>query len=504
MSSQAKPLPWEKQPAERRPAVPGDPFDPARAYQPGQGLGYARAALDGECERVATAHKGTRNHQLNTAAFSLGQLVAGGELDEHLVIRELTAAAELAGLDHHEIGPTIASGLRAGGMHPRTVPERPGVPDVTSTWVGDDPGILDGEVVDDVQAAEDEEERRERVRRHFPRLDWQALWDDEDDEDWIVEPLLPARRLVAIYSPPKVGKSLLMLEIAVGIARGVQVLGVTPDRPRRVLYIDFENDPKGDIRERLKAMGEKPQNLDNLVYLSFPTMAALDCAQGGHELMAAVDAYGCEVVVIDTVSRAVAGEENENDTWLAFYRHTGRALKAAGVALIRLDHTGKDETKGQRGGSAKSGDVDAVWRLSKVTETTFQLTCEANRMPVVEKVLVLHRETSPRLCHRVDGAGRAGAWRERVAEVVRALDAAGLETDAGRPKAAEVLKAAGIKARNEIISEALSVRRTSISMSVELSPDLGDIGRPSTYVPKITGQLGTASSRASPVAGQDM
>jgi hypothetical protein len=449
------------------PPVPPDPFDPARAYRTGQGHGYARAALEGECENVAQAATGTRNHTLNAAAFSLGQLVAGAELDKDLVVRELTAAAELAGLDAHEIGPTINSGLSAGGMHPRTVPERPTTPPVTEPWTSDQPADDDGD-------QEPEPDHDELVRRHFPRLDWHALWNDEDDEEWIVEPILPARRLVALYSPPKVGKSLLMLELAVGIARGVQVLGVTPDRPRRVLYIDFENDPKGDIRERLKAMGEKPQNLDNLVYLSFPTMAALDNAQGGHELMAAVKAYECEVVVIDTVSRAVAGEENENDTWLAFYRHTGRALKAAGIALIRLDHTGKDETKGQRGGSAKSGDVDAVWRLSKVTDTTFRLDCEANRMPVVEKTLVLHRETSPWLHHRVDSAGRAGVWREKVNEVVRTLDAAGAEDEVSRRTASEILRAAGVKARNEIILEALQQRRASISVSAKWSPDLGD------------------------------
>lgn len=461
-----------------KPATPSDQFDTPKQYQAGNGKGYAHKALDNEIENVLTARKptatsgGGRNEALNKAAFSLGQLVAGGELDEPTVVRELTAAARLAGLDEHEIQPTIESGLRAGGLQPRNVPERPGVPAVTDTWNGDSPAsaVVDGDAVEDAEPVEAEDERLERIRQHFPRLDWQALWDDEDDEDWIVEPILPARRLVAIYSPPKVGKSLLMLEIAVGIARAVQVLGVTPDRPRRVLYIDFENDPKGDIRERLKAMGEKPQNLDNLVYLSFPTMAALDSAQGGHELMAAVQAYSCEVVVIDTVSRAVAGEENENDTWLAFYRHTGRALKAAGIALIRLDHTGKDETKGQRGGSAKSGDVDAVWRLSKVTETTFQLTCEANRLPITEKTLVLHRETSPRLWHRVDASGRAGAWRERVAEVVRTLDDAGLDNSAGRDRALEVLRGAGIRVRKEVVEEAIRMRKGSIPMSAGPAP----------------------------------
>ena len=54
----------------------------------------------------------------------------------------------------------------------------------------------------------------------MPCIDWHALWADDSEEEWIVEPLLPARRLVALYSAPKVGKSLLMLEIAVGVSRG--------------------------------------------------------------------------------------------------------------------------------------------------------------------------------------------------------------------------------------------------------------------------------------------
>lgn len=61
------------------------------------------------------------------------------------------------------------------------------------------------------------------------------------------------------------------------------------------------------------------------------------------------------MVVIDTISRAVGGEENDNDTWLNFYQYTGLRLKQAKVSVIRLDHTGKDLTEGERGGSAKAG-----------------------------------------------------------------------------------------------------------------------------------------------------
>jgi len=85
---------------------------------------YAAAALKAECEGVMQATEGDRNATLNRAAFSLGQLVAGGELAEGAVIDELTAAAESAGLTPGEITATIRSGLESGKQHPRQAPEQ--------------------------------------------------------------------------------------------------------------------------------------------------------------------------------------------------------------------------------------------------------------------------------------------------------------------------------------------------------------------------------------------
>ena len=87
---------------------------------------YARAALEAEITALANTLPGSRNHALNRAAFSLFQLVAGGELGEAEVINRLIASATANGLmtDPND-GPrsvmrTIASGARAGMQHPRT------------------------------------------------------------------------------------------------------------------------------------------------------------------------------------------------------------------------------------------------------------------------------------------------------------------------------------------------------------------------------------------------
>jgi hypothetical protein len=307
-----------------------------------------------------------------------------------------------------------------------------------------------------------------------PPIDWHELWAAGDDqEDWLVEPLIAAGRLVSIYSAPKVGKSLLMLELAAGLASGRGVLGQPPADPIRVVYVDFENDPRGDIRQRLKAMDYTPDDLADLRYYSFPTLSALDSRLGGLELLAVTRHHQAQLVIIDTLSRAVAGEENSNDTWLRFYRHTGLLLKREGVACMRLDHAGKDAAKGQRGGSAKSGDVDAVWHLSRMSSDLFLLRCEATRQVLPVDSLTLARRLNP-LRHELSGpdSPTASDAGDRLAECVRWLDDLELPPTAGKPKCRTALQVEGRRVSNGILEEAIRRRReTARNVPGQVSQD---------------------------------
>jgi hypothetical protein len=97
------------------PAPPG-PVPTAKGRQP---VSYGQAALREESVRVATAREGARNDTLNRAAFSLGQLVAGGCLPGAAVAAALAGAARESGLPDREAARTIRSGMTAGARHPR-------------------------------------------------------------------------------------------------------------------------------------------------------------------------------------------------------------------------------------------------------------------------------------------------------------------------------------------------------------------------------------------------
>ena len=89
---------------------------------PGEISEYARAAMERECGAVACMVKGGRNQRLNTAAYSLAQIVAAGGLPEDLVRQGLANAARACGLPPAEADRTIESGITAGLKEPRDLP----------------------------------------------------------------------------------------------------------------------------------------------------------------------------------------------------------------------------------------------------------------------------------------------------------------------------------------------------------------------------------------------
>ena len=80
---------------------------------------YGIAALQQEIDALLRTPEGSRNDELNRAAFSLGQLIAGGELAEARARAALEAAARRLVLGSRETRSTIESGITAGKSEPR-------------------------------------------------------------------------------------------------------------------------------------------------------------------------------------------------------------------------------------------------------------------------------------------------------------------------------------------------------------------------------------------------
>ena len=286
-------------------------------------------------------------------------------------------------------------------------------------------------------------------------VDWQALWaSDPAGEEWVVEPILPRGRAAGIFAPGGTGKSLLAADIAAAKATGRSIFGQPVQPPASVVYLDLEMTEE-DLRERLIDLGYCPaDDLSNLHYYQLPMLPPLDSLEGGDVLMAIVKLHEPELVIIDTMARVVEGDENSADTYRSFYRCSGCRLKAAGVGLIRLDHQGKDPTKGQRGSSSKGDDLDLVWRLSQ-SEENIILHRVKSRVSYVPAQVTLTREADPVLRHVLAPA----VWPSGTREVADLLDRLAVALDASSAVASATLTRNGTGKRKAVVLAALSARR---------------------------------------------
>lgn len=293
----------------------------------------------------------------------------------------------------------------------------------------------------------------------LPRpIDWAEFSRRNDaDERWLVPGFWPWGRSMALWASAKVGKSELALWCAVRLALGEDPWMGAAIEPVDIAYFDYEMTPN-DLDDRLSAFGVDPERLAHLHYFQLPALHPLDSEAGGREIETLATRYGAKAVIIDTFTRAVAGEENDADTVRAFYQHAGSRLKRAGIGCLRLDHAGKDRSRGQRGTSAKRDDVDIIWSMKRADGGGFVLDCtESTRLDWVDPKLAVERVVED---DEIRYRASVLPWPAGTADKAKQLVTAGVPLAASRREAATLLRAAGIKpGRTTVLCAALKYRR---------------------------------------------
>ena len=271
----------------------------------------------------------------------------------------------------------------------------------------------------------------------FPSLDLVALMNGEGhDIDWLVEDIWPIGRSLHLHAQRKAGKSLVTLWMACSLAVGRDPFTGMAITPQVVGYWDQEM-TEDDLRERLIDMGFKAEQLGNLHYYLHQPIPPLDTEKGGMALVSQAVARNETVLIIDTMSRVISGDENSADTYINFYRFTGQPLKSHGISLLRLDHEGHEAGR-SRGSSAKADDVDIVWQL-KPSDDGVQFVRKAARISWVPENVFIRKADANGLAFSRQGS----AWPEGTKEKATELDEIGVPIDAGRRIASRMLKDAG-------------------------------------------------------------
>jgi len=149
------------------------------------------------------------------------------------------------------------------------------------------------------------------ISRKYAPVNWhQAFASKPSEVDWLFPPILEAGTLNVLFGLPGVGKSFLVLDMVLEILR----------EGRKVMVLDEEN-RVNEVVERMEKFGvTRPEELENLTWFSFPQLPPLDTPDGGAHLSGLADAYGPDLIIMDTTTRMIEGDENSANTWLQLYR----------------------------------------------------------------------------------------------------------------------------------------------------------------------------------------
>jgi hypothetical protein len=188
---------------------------------------------------------------------------------------------------------------------------------------------------------------------------------------WIEPGLLPPQGILFVGGEPKVGKSLLVANLALALAAGSNRAGFTVSAARRVLICQFEL-PTEQFVARLAAMrGSMGAAADNNLLVD--TRASghlLNAPQGLNHFLSAARAAAAEVIVLDPLYSAHDQDENDTRSMAALCQSLLRLRETSKAALIVVHHVRKSITRDEigsafRGSSALHAVGDSYLLLTR-------------------------------------------------------------------------------------------------------------------------------------------
>lgn len=176
---------------------------------------------------------------------------------------------------------------------------------------------------------------------------------------WLIKEVIPAADLVAVYGASGSGKTFVVLDMVMAIARGVPWRGLRTHKGR-VIYVVTEGSV--GFRRRLLAYAKHHDiSLDDVDIFAIPDSPSLLDKKDCDALIKAIRSIGgARVVVLDTLAQVTAGgNENSGEDMGRALRNAAVIGRALDATVLLVHHTGKDEARGARGWSGIKGALDA-------------------------------------------------------------------------------------------------------------------------------------------------
>jgi len=201
---------------------------------------------------------------------------------------------------------------------------------------------------------------------------------------WLVHELIADHGLSILYGAPGTGKTFIALDMSLRIAHGLDWHG-SKTCQAGVLYIAGEG-ARG-IGKRVKGW-RREHGLDGVTapFLALPVPVQMLDENDRKKLLRTIEAaiarmeWQVGLVVIDTVSRALAGQDENGQEAMTLFVNACNAVQTfTGGAVLGVHHSGKDTTKGMRGSTVLLGGCDASICLNRDEDGRVKLEVEKQK-----------------------------------------------------------------------------------------------------------------------------
>jgi len=197
----------------------------------------------------------------------------------------------------------------------------------------------------------------------------------------LVEPgMLPPQGILFVGGEPKVGKSLLVANLALSLASGADRIGFPIPAPRRVLICQFEL-PVQQFVSRLalmrRALGAAADQ--NLLVDTRAAGHLLSAASGLNHFVSAARAATAEIIVLDPLYSTHDQDENDTRAMAALCQSLLRLRDASRAALVVVHHVRKSIGRYEIGSAFRGSSA-----LHAVGDSYLLLTRPSPQLPTIE------------------------------------------------------------------------------------------------------------------------
>lgn len=219
---------------------------------------------------------------------------------------------------------------------------------------------------------------KEAHKRPFQLISARDLTATPYFTDWLLKGFIEKGSLNLLFGEPGAGKSLFALEWAWCIATGSEWNG---HRTKAADVVIVAGEGYAGMARRLRALEIKyGEQAPERLFISKQAADFLDPKSAGR-VAAAVKA-ACPnpgLVIVDTLHRNMAGDENSSQDIGIFIQNLDLILKGLGAAVLVVHHSGHGEKTRSRGSSSIRAAMDSEFSATKDDAGVIALACHKSK-----------------------------------------------------------------------------------------------------------------------------